>query len=137
MDREPWSLLAELDELLARDDWQDDQDAVERMERVIALSVDGAVHAWTPAIAGYDPAPFLRSRDAAALLEEALLAYKRSIGDEPELEMHYFEGKWMEEWHHSYSGPPYVRVKYACEAAVRTRTALEAGYRMGFWPVKQ
>ena len=128
-DREPWPLLAALDELLAQEGWQQDRSAVRAMNRRIARETGQS--APDESRPGY-----LESRDAAALLEEALLAYKRSIGDEPELEMHYFEGEWMEEWHHSLSGPPYVRVKHACEAAVRTRTALEAGWRMGMWPVK-
>ena len=140
-EREPWPLLPALDELLAREGWQDELDVVAAMELRIAsetgvgrledewldgmtvpLTIDDQVRiaTWKDSKAWKWPhperscgAPFLRSRDAAALLEEAVA---EASGLDIEIRTSTAKGK--------------------PEAARRTRAALTAGWGMGMWPVK-
>jgi hypothetical protein len=146
-DREPWPLLAALDELLAREGWQEDDDACLEAEQAIFAATGvpenelfrhGIAELWLTLyeVELNDAPPFLRSRDAAAMLEEAL-------GPDIEISLTREMGGW------TVNGIDQVAECGRCknrladdihikgtEAAARTRAALEAGWRLGLWPVK-
>src|SRR5687768_9155648 len=78
-DLESWLLREALDELLARDGWQEDHSSVYAMERRIAVETGvGSTHAeiWNQndmkAAEAIRRGSYLRSLDAAALLERAI-----------------------------------------------------------------
>jgi hypothetical protein len=151
-----WPLLDELRAFVAREEWQDDEEAVMAMEVEIAshtrvgLTIEQHPEElrWRVPENGLVPpvtitwtkkgAPFLRSRDAVALLEEALSRHL-------DVESSHFALSW---WHQSDGDPvvfaevfglpegDFVNVRAKTEPVARMLVALEAGYRLGVWPVK-
>lgn len=146
-DREPWPLLAALDELLARGLRQEDERAVDNMEVRIyhetGISALGSAyripHLWLnadrSAVAAemWPRPPFLRSRDAAAMLEEAVIA---KIAPAIVIGVGRAGGSVSYHQLNHWDDGPVVAVRNACEAAARTRAALEAGWKVGLWPVR-
>lgn len=151
-EREPWPLLPALDELLAREGWQEDEIAVDQTEVRIYLETGISAlgdrylipHLWlnadhtSVAAEMWPRPPFLRSRDAAALLEEALgiLPYPQDTPGLPEncrIAFKYWHWWWLFDRDGDRSSEV---ISPDDEAAARTRAALEAGWRMGLWPVK-
>lgn len=160
--REAWQLLTDLDALFAREEWQDAFEAIVAMELRIAdetgvgrlhdeyldgacvpmtLAEQVAVATWkdTPAWKWPHPersvgAPFLRSRDAAAMLEATMPGYciemRSAYSHLAECQGHV----WI-----TVRAPEGVilPLRHAPEAAWRTRAALEAGFRVGLWPVRR
>lgn len=145
-----WPLLADLDELLAREDWQNDWRRVDELNRHITqetgISIETvaeslvAVWRWgfsdTPTFFFGSP-PFLRSRDAAALLEETIYAELGPRGDLTTITLNGSDAVVQMTWRdppHS-TMPEETLGASTTEAAARTRAALEAGWELGLWPV--
>ena len=137
-EHEPWPLLTALDELLAREGWQEDAEAISQVESRINhavgwLDAHEPALAWCSGLLDSQPLPCLRSRDAAAMLEEAI---HRVRPDDHhiyiQIEIWETIGASVEYWPASELREP----KWLPEAAARTRAALKAGRRMGMWPVK-
>lgn len=163
--REPWPLLVELDALLAREGWQEEHDpsdgwcffepvnpAVMKLERRILAETnldieldyyDRLAARWITNFydsEDRDAPPFLRSRDAAAMLEEAVA---RSVSDDyirfSCVGIYLSPGKQIESAFVSTATINSRRqfrgsATATSEAAARTRAALDAGHRLGIWP---
>lgn len=150
----PWPLRDALDELLSREGWEKDVDAVVAMEFRIERETGIAIHLSRPYDLIYpiptDPCdderpvtPFLRSRDAAAMLEEAVWPIVAELGV-PSLSIErqptHYEIAWAQECHKTHVWLPVTDLPdlpaHIGEPAARTRAALEAGFRIGLWPFR-